>query len=619
MMKAERNHMRGQGRILRVCCGSGVMTTPQVPRYNPESVTAPADLSTPKVPALGADSFGAGLGEGIQRAASSVAGIVKDVQDKANASVVMQASNSSYGIEEELTMQAKRLTGKSAFGATDVLLHDFDERHGEIRMGLANDVQRAAFDKLLAARRHAFASTVLDHELKQTTGYTIGEATAATEGAAQRVGLYHDRPELFESSRQEMERNARAEMSIKGFGPDSEATKLRLAQLNSKVYEDQVQALLVKDPAAAHARFGELKAAGSFQGDAVERLEPKIQVYLDTKTAEDQGAAIFAKYQPKTVNDALPVDKMRQEARTFEGSDHVRSLIEKRVEGLVSDYLQQIRLNEEAASQRIFGLGKDKQTPYLELVREINGDATIDNKTKASLLDWADRTYGISEAKREARAEARAEARQQKNLAYMSNLLSFQDKYLNGDYGTMTPAQVTKHMKELGPFTDNAMQFVQHVNNDPAAKVTDEALKDTLRILAGDPEYKGLLPNVDKPSPEDKAKLTLLQAEVQSTMSAARKNDGPKSTMTVNKAVLQAIKKVTTDKGSWWNGGDTEEPLYLLGTNYATKYGKDPAKWTKETQDTFIKKQFYQANPHGKLTPQKVEEYRFRLLQEGSY
>lgn len=586
---------------------ASTFVTVVVPRMEDNVKTAP--MTAPRAQATGVDA--SGLGQAISQASKLAMAEYADEQAKANAASVMQASASSYEIETDLTKQAKELTGKAVVGSADVLLKDYDDRHGKLRMGLANDSQRAAFDKLLVSRRHSFDTAINDHEMQQTKAYNVSEATSATEGASLRAALYHERPDLFEVARQEMERNARAEMSIKGFGPDSESTKERLAKLNSKVYEDLIQAKMVKDPTAATREFEKLKEKGLLLTDAVERLAPKIQVFADAQTALTQGDAIFSKHVPGTVNDVLRLDKMREEARSFEGSPHVKELIEKRVESLGHEYEQQRRINEESASQRIYGLGKDKKTPYLSLVTEINADGTIDNKTKASLLDWADRTYGISEAKREARAEARAEGKMQKNLAYMSNLLSFQNDYLGGKYGTMQPGQVAKHLKELGPFTDNAMQFVNHVNNDPAAKVTDDALKDNLRILSGDPQYKGLLPKVDNANDKDKAKLAILQQEVQSIMAASKKADA--KPMNINKAILTAIQKVRTDTGFF---SDTDEPLYLLGTNFATKYGKDPKTWPKSTQDAFIRKQFYTANPNGRLTPQKHEEYRLRLLEE---
>lgn len=417
-------------------------------------------------------------------------------------------------------------------------------------------------------------------------------------------------PEIVASTTEKLKTSIYSQAALKGLGPDSDYAKNLLSEKMSKVHSNVIMSFVGKDDdQRALDYYNENKdqitdpAERRVIDGNITKIETKVNAYA---IADD----MWLKYKPKDVNSALDMEGAREAMRKDYANESapVQDMAEKRFEELSREYQQQKKSREEASAQRIHGMYVNEKKGYGEIVKAINLDPAIDNITKDNLLDWADRKFKITENKNKAEADAKRARELQQLVVY----LQFQKDYTKGDvYGTLTPQQVAAKASELGPYADDATKFVDHVNNDPSkAKTTDAELMDTVRILRSNKQFQSLLPETEKPSDSEKAKMALLQQKVIEIKS--RDIGKPGQGISTKAAVLEAIQSVTTDYGHLWN---TKEPAYIIGSDL----GKvKPAKMSKDAQNRIIAESFYR-NPKNKgkvLDFKTIEKYRAELIKE---
>lgn len=242
---------------IRLICGAAVLTSPQVPRYNPDSVTAPADLSAPTIPALGPDAFGAGLGEGLQRATSAVAGIVKDAREKADRTAALTARTSLDQTEVDLLYNPKTgaLTtrGKNAFNVDATTLQAYDAKVTEIGGNLATPAQKETFSLMAAQRRAEIAKQLQRHITGELQTYADEANNASLESTLNNVSTNFQDPERVEQERKFGLAVIMSDQDTKGLPP--EVVKARVASWESSVQKAVIERLAVDNPVKAKEYF----------------------------------------------------------------------------------------------------------------------------------------------------------------------------------------------------------------------------------------------------------------------------------------------------------------------------------------------------------------------------
>lgn len=386
----------------------------------------------------------------------------------------------------------------------------------------------------------------------------------------------------------------------------------QVKEAKSSVYKNIIETgLNSDDPKAAMKMVGmfeKFKEDDKLSVADIKALDDKVKTVSENFYGTDAGNVAYLNGMAGvTVNMAPPVDKMLKTVEEdADLTDGEKKIAKATINDNYAKYRQEKTLKQEELSNVAHGAKSYKEG--MQAVNKAKG--IVDDEARDRIMDALDHKFKITENKN----KGEAEAKQMRLLQQQANLFTFQTKYVNGDYGTLTPAQVaTKYTKELGAFTDNAMAFINDANkNLGQAKVNDSDMKDMLRILSQNKDYAKMLPNMDKPTEQDKAKLALLQQSVQSLM--AKSKDAPGKGLTMQQAVLKAIEPLKTDSGTF---SDTREPMYLIGSDMSSKYGKNPASWPIDSQNKYISEKFY-ANPANKgkrLSFDMLKNFRSELAK----
>lgn len=571
----------------------------------------------------------AGLERGLNQASGSINQIVAKELAEQDASRIKKSSSDYesarnkflYGSTDEQGNQVPGLlhtVGEQAVNPEDGItldrkLEEWQQNYkAEALPTFGNDRQRDMFSQNMDSAYPTAQAAVSKHEWRQGQAVKIGNAIGATETATETaiaLGTNPDAdPVLYQDSLDKMKESVQVEAMLAGFSPDSAYAQELLSEKMSKLHTNIIVTRISQD--------NDQGAIDYYDAHSEEISDPREKRIIGEKIAkiktrvEGKGIAadVWEEQRPDDVNGLIDLDAMRQQISEGEGSDDVKDVATKRVEELTQHYLQQTRAKQEEVSNTIHGMGSDGST-YDQVVKAIHLNNDIDNMAKDNLLNWADSKYKIS--------EKNAERKNEQNLEQLALMMQFQEEYLRGDYGVLTPEQIAGKAGELGQFTDNAMTFVQNVNDDlGTAKATDAEMKDLIYTLGQNEQYEDLLPNLAKPSAEDKAKFVLLQQAVIEIK--ARSKDTPGAGKSTQAALLEAITKVRTDNGWIY---DTYDPAYLIGTQSASKYalGTDPSAWSREAQENLIRTKWSQrpSNNGKTLDPATLEQYRQTLLKAG--
>jgi hypothetical protein len=605
--------------------------TVNVPRM--EQTTKTQAVAIPRG-SVGPDRF-AGLAAGVKQASNTISQIATREVAEQDASRLSKAQADYedakvkflYGSKDEQgeTPGLLHTLGEAAVNPADgktldAKAEEWHRNYLDNQLGtLGNDRQKALFTQYADRDRASVTSAVVNHEWKQGQIVKIGNANAATDLAttnAIKLGTTAGAdPELYANALTKVEEATQVQAMIEGFSPESQYAKdllsSKMSKLHSNIIISKVSSDDDKGAIAYYEEHGDTitdPAEALAIGKTISTLKIRVE-------GKETAAAIWEKHKPTDVNVSVDIAAMREEVAAGKGGEAEKAVALARVEEIAAEHQQANRLKEESASNKIFGIGRKEGATYDATIKAINLEPNIDNRTRESLQNWAESKFKINEGK----SGIDADKKYAQKLEQLGKLLSFQNEYLSGGYGTLTPEQLGTKVGDLGEFTDNAMQFVDRVNTDlNTAKVVDSDLKDLLHTLGQSDAYKDLVPNIDKPKPEDKAKLAVLQGEVQRIMVTSQQASGPGKGMSLKAATLKAIQNVRTDKG-WAKVFDNGQPFYLVGTDLADKYskGNDPSKWSKETQANYIKARWEMlpSNQGKTLAPAELEVLRNALLQ----
>lgn len=484
------------------------------------------------------------------------------------------------------------LLGKAAVDTRPQMVKDREAKVREVENSLQNDVQKALFRRAAQARTQSFLNTADGHAANQARAWYIDSTTlransASTDAQNNALG-WNDPASPFQTSKVLFVSEIAKLGELKGFAIGSEENKLYVQNEMTKFNAGILDKLTSSDATIPQAKeyYAAMEKAG--QGNAT------IKAGLDKAVANYDGRmagdAVFReKMAGVGINDAVPIEAMNSAIENDSTLDpKAKEYGMARVRDLVAMRDNQMRRYAEAAGNTIYGMMKDDNNrgEYQRVLAAIDKLNTVDNQGKQNLRSAADRYYHISED----RQTAKLEEKQAQRLGNLAALLQFQDDYASGKIPKMKPAEAAKYTSTFGEYTDSAMQFVDKVNGmESDVKLTLDTLKDRIRVLGQNLATAGLnLPNVDKPTADDKASLALLQQNVIARIAASGKA-GPGKQMSVDQALAEELQAVKTGESWWGLGPDRKTPVYKLGTTSA----QNPKDWPVETKTQFIRENYY--------------------------
>ncbi len=584
-----------------------------VPRYE-QSTVQNAAVPVPQAQAPGADAFGAGLGTGLSRAGNVGLEIAKDEQAKAdlfklNQDKITYKQEAQKVIDGYTDEQGRFVPGLSQAVGTDAvgLEQKYSEKHKEIlgKINLRSNPRAAQlFNQWVQGEFVNTVSSLNKHENLQRTASAVSSTEALLRTSADKAVQDYLATDDFDIAPVIQEANTIAD--LKKLDPESRARLVK--ESTSSVYRGVIEAGLQSDDPAAAGRtiefFDGIK--GLLTKADLSAVDNTVKNHKDVSVGAQVGGDVYSEgMKGITVNDAPPEGKMMDliDARD-DLNDAQKKLAKADLNDRVSRWQKDKAYRQESLANQAHGASTYAEG--MKLVAKAKG--IVDDQARDNIADALDHKFKITET----RNKVDAEAKQARQLKQLGDLLTFQNDYAAGRYGKLDPASLKNSQARFGQFTDNAMQYVNSVNNDMGkAKVTNEQLNDTLRTLRFNPQLKGMLPDPDAKG--DKGKMALLQGRVMELVNAAQTTPG--KTLPIDRAIILATQSVTTDEG-WFT--DTKEPLYLLDTPETTGNpgaAKDPSKWPKKTQDSYIDQQYALKN-NGKLpTPEVREKLRWALVE----
>lgn len=358
-----------------------------------------------------------------------------------------------------------------------------------------------------------------------------------------------------------------------GIDQNSEQAKAFSAEVYSKIYAVKTEEFINNDDPRARKFYNNYKDQITDPG-----IKARLEQKLDMKDGEH-----FATNMWRETEKTLP-DNQQPDLNTLYTSIESSKLTDqgkKTAYATLNHFVSQrdgaMRRAKENASQGIYKMIRENEPSQL-ILEAININPAFDQQEKLAMEDAIRKQRGeLSPFQK-----AAAEEKQQRELGYLAKSFKFQEDYLTGDK-TYKPEDIAAQSHIFGSQTPELMAFVAKVNKlKEEVKITDEKLKDTIRVLKTSPTGKDLngLPNLEQPSEEDKAKFVLLQRKVIEYKTAALKQGKP---ITDEMAILQALRPVVTNPG-WFALTTTVTPAYQLNTEWSG----EPKTWPKEVQKIWI-------------------------------
>lgn len=428
---------------LRLTYGARIITSPVVPRYTPTS--RPAELSTPTVPSLGADAFGAGLGEGIRRAAQSVAGIVKDGREKADRTAAINSRTALDQTEVDLLYNpntgALTRRGQQSFNVDVPTLQAFDKKVTEIEGNLATPEQKQTFSFMAAQRRAEINKQLQRHISGELQTYADESNKASLESTLNNVSTNFQDPDRVEQERKYGLAVIMSDTDNKGLPPS--VVKARVDSWESSVHTAVIDRLAVDNPVKALEYFDANRDKMSARDAAKKEkeLKPLATKQVGMDTALELSPLLGTK----------PLTEVLGEVRTrLKSNPDALNIAETQLKQMEAERRDQLKQEADAAAKPVYKriaeiqlsgraakLSDIPAAEWAEMVRKAPEEAgKIQDAIRRELQGEEDRRE--RKADREERRQDRAERKaEQGTMAQMLNWAA-----LNGDPDSLLQANL---------------------------------------------------------------------------------------------------------------------------------------------------------------------------------
>ena len=253
---------------------------PQVPQYQPQ-VSPQGAPSVRMGPAASPESYGAGIGDTLQRAGAQLYQQELYHQDRA---AVLDAETKANAVQLQIQDQMANLRGKDAAKSVDFALGEFDKAHADIMSGLTSDRQRYYYGQAAARTREALNRSALSHFHRENEAFQENTFQGFMNESLNVARANYQDPMTVAFQRMQREGAIKDRAQRLGYsGTPQEANELVSA--NSMIHKEVIGAMLAngQDEAAAqyYAKVKNKEANGYVIGG--ETVKPGMQL-----TAQDR-------------------------------------------------------------------------------------------------------------------------------------------------------------------------------------------------------------------------------------------------------------------------------------------------------------------------------------------
>ena len=258
---------------------------PQVPQYQPQ--VSPQGVPSARIgPAASPESYGAGIGDTLQRAGAQLYQQELYHQDRA---AVLEAETKVNAVQLQIQDQLTNLRGKDAARSVDFALGAFDKAHADIMSGLTSDRQRYYYSQAAARTRESLNRSALVHFHRENEAFQENTFQGfMTESLNVARANYQD-PMTVAFQRMQREGAIKDRAQRLGYsGTPQEASELVAA--NSAIHKEVIGAMLAngEDQAAAtyYAKVKNKEVNGYVVGN--ETIKPGMQLTAQDRDAIDK-------------------------------------------------------------------------------------------------------------------------------------------------------------------------------------------------------------------------------------------------------------------------------------------------------------------------------------------
>ena len=271
--------------------GAAIITTPQVPRYEPTERTAA--LQTPRAQGVGPDAFGGGLARGVGQVAGDYLGAIKQEREKADRVAAIEARTQLDQLEVDLLYDpnqgALAARGKDAFALPEPVLQKYGERTAEIERRLTTPAQKETFRLLAAQRRVEVDKQLQRHVSGEMKTYAAEAVKSSLESTLNNIATHHNDPQRIEQEHKFGLAVLMTDADNAGLPP--EAIKLKAQTWESMVHKAVIEKLAVDSPVKAKDYLKENR--DSLLPAEVTKLEATLKPLAEAQQGMEAAGEIF--------------------------------------------------------------------------------------------------------------------------------------------------------------------------------------------------------------------------------------------------------------------------------------------------------------------------------------
>lgn len=264
-------------------------TVPSLPSVNQAAV--PTNYLTARA---NPNTFGAQVGASVERLGAQGMDVAVKIKAEDDARAVMDAEMALGSWEQTNLNDPEKgyfsKKGNNAIGGTAEIERGYGMEYGNIRARLANEEQRAAFDKIYASRNESVVQRVSRHEATQRQSAMIDTQNAMMKQALENAMANYTDPEAIAKN---MNQGLRAIASVGTLNGDSRVVMGEKGKaFVSTVHRGVIDRMMVENPGAAQAYYQANKA--QMLASDIDAVDNPLKVQGTKQTAKAESERIFA-------------------------------------------------------------------------------------------------------------------------------------------------------------------------------------------------------------------------------------------------------------------------------------------------------------------------------------
>ncbi len=517
---------------------------PRIPLYEPNQIS-PIGIQTPRATNLPAGAFGEQIGKGLL----DIGVVANKMQDEADTLRAEEAYNNWIKNRDEIAYGkdgAFNIKGAGVFNRPDgqSFVGEFTGKAQtaaqDIATGLANDNQRAKFNRLAGTAIRSFGTSLSQYELKEgeTWRKSVYEGVVNTE--TENIAKNFENPDERQMSIDRVRENTR--LFASGQGLSGEQLDITVKEAVSKMHGVVIARLLENNNGTAAKEYYDAnKDAITAKDGAV--MRKAIKADNDNTEAQNAVDAVWKGFGPQEDDEAVNLDSMAATIRDqYKDKPEAQKLALAMLKERASEFDYSVRQRQ---SQQVGGIWKRVIAgDNLTAIRSMPEFKSPDGAKQASMLTSIERFQSDQ-----------GENNMDKFIDYWT-IKSNPQRLLS-----MSDAEIFAMTPKLGStLTKRLLQDKVDLSKSEAKVIEVSVDNDMLKTIA---RYGG----VDIDSKKGKQLLGELEYRSKLLIEAEQQNRGRKLTLEEKQKVVKQlfIEVPVRVKNRWYEPGETgieNRPLY---------------------------------------------------------